>query len=163
MSNKATTVAEKRHYRVVNVQAAKQIAQVWLEQVQLENVVRFGLPEVDDRYHVWRVPLLNQASAERIGEVVIDARTSLILEDKSTDSSVLEARLLGRSDATVARKQKKPSSALYALSALRNTVALGDCEDILQDLPASSVDLVFTSPPYYNARPEYSDFITYEE
>jgi DNA modification methylase len=163
MSNKATTVAEKRHYRVVNVQAAKQIAQVWLEQVQLENVVRFGLPEVDDRYHVWRVPLLNQASAERIGEVVIDARTSLILEDKSTDSSVLEARLLGRSDATVARKQKKPSSTLYALSALRNTVALGDCEDILQDLPASSVDLVFTSPPYYNARPEYSDFITYEE
>jgi DNA modification methylase len=109
------------------------------------------------------VPLLNQASAERIGEVVIDARTSLILEDKSTDSSVLEARLLGRSDATVARKQKKPSSTLYALSALRNTVALGDCEDILQDLPASSVDLVFTSPPYYNARPEYSDFITYEE
>jgi DNA modification methylase len=163
MSNKATTVAEKRHYRVVNVQAAKQIVQVWLEQVQLENVVRFGLPEVDDRYHVWRVPLLNQASAERIGEVVIDARTSLILEDKSTDSSVLEARLLGRSDATVARKQKKPSSTLYALSALRNTVALGDCEDILQDLPASSVDLVFTSPPYYNARPEYSDFITYEE
>lgn len=163
MSSKTTTVAEKRHYRVVNVQAAKQIAQVWLQQVQLENVIRFGLPEVDDRYHVWRVPLLNQASAERIGEVVIDARTSLILEDKSTDSSVLEARLLGRSDATVARKQQRTSSGAYALSALRNTVALGDCEDILQDLPASSVDLVFTSPPYYNARPEYSDFITYEE
>ena len=25
------------------------------------------------------------------------------------------------------------------------------------------VDLVFTSPPYYNARPEYNDYITYEE
>jgi len=30
-------------------------------------------------------------------------------------------------------------------------------------MPAGAVDLVFTSPPYYNARPEYTDFITYEE
>ena len=40
---------------------------------------------------------------------------------------------------------------------------MGDCEEILQDLPAESVHLVFTSPPYYNARPEYTDYITYEE
>jgi DNA modification methylase len=33
----------------------------------------------------------------------------------------------------------------------------------MQSLPAESVDLVFTSPPYYNARPEYSDFVTYED
>lgn len=46
---------------------------------------------------------------------------------------------------------------------MRNTIALGDSEEILQDLPASSVDLVFTSPPYYNARPEYTDYVTYEE
>jgi len=49
------------------------------------------------------------------------------------------------------------------LSSLRNTIALGDCEHILHDLPAGSVDLVFTSPPYYNARPEYTDYVTYEE
>lgn len=42
-------------------------------------------------------------------------------------------------------------------------VALGDSEEILQDLPAESIDLVFTSPPYFNARPEYTDYITYEE
>jgi len=46
---------------------------------------------------------------------------------------------------------------------MRNTIALGDSEFVLQDLPAESVDLVFTSPPYYNARPEYTDYITYEE
>jgi len=30
-------------------------------------------------------------------------------------------------------------------------------------MPACSVDLIFTSPPYFNARPEYTDYITYEE
>jgi DNA modification methylase len=30
-------------------------------------------------------------------------------------------------------------------------------------MPANSIDLIFTSPPYYNARPEYTDYISYEE
>jgi DNA modification methylase len=34
---------------------------------------------------------------------------------------------------------------------------------MLLELPAGSVDLIFTSPPYYNARPEYTDYLTYEE
>lgn len=42
-------------------------------------------------------------------------------------------------------------------------MALGDCEEVLAELPAQSVDLVFTSPPYYNARPEYSEFLSYED
>lgn len=162
MTQKDLTVAERRNYSVVNVQSAKQIASVWIEQANLYNVIGFGLPEVDDRYHIWRVPLLNAATAERIGEVVIDARTSLIVEERSTNGSVLEARLLGRHTSDT-KKPTSSSSAPYELSTLRNTIALGDCEDILQDLPAHSVDLVVTSPPYYNARPEYSDFVSYEE
>lgn len=49
------------------------------------------------------------------------------------------------------------------MSSLRNTIAQGDSEELLQELPAGSVNLIFTSPPYYNARPEYTDYITYEE
>jgi len=49
------------------------------------------------------------------------------------------------------------------LSSLRNTIAQGDSEQVLQELPAESVNLIFTSPPYYNARPEYTDYVTYEE
>lgn len=162
MTKKTGTVAEQRNYSVINVQAAKKVASIWLQQAQLQKVVIFGLPEVDDRYHVWRVPLLNKASQERIGEVVIDAYTSFILEDKSTAPTVLEARLLGRSE-TTAKKSASRSNGRYLLSSLRNTIAMGDSEDILQDLPADSVDLIFTSPPYYNARPEYTDFVTYEE
>jgi 16S rRNA G966 N2-methylase RsmD len=159
---KSNTVAEQRNYRVLDVQAAKKVALLWLQQAQLQKAVSFGLPEVDDRYHVWRVPLLAQATQNRIGEVVIDAYTSLILADKSTAPAVLEARLLGR-DETPARKSVPRTNGKYSLSSLRNTIARGDCAEILQELPAGSVDLIFTSPPYYNARPEYTDFVTYEE
>ncbi len=154
---------------VLDVNAAKQIALVWLQAIKLENSVDFGLPEIDDRYHVWRVPLMSKASKERIGEVVIDARTSLVLQDKSTSAKNLEARLLGRVEDTslngedTSNTEPLRSNKTYQLSALRNTLALGDSEEILQDLPAKSIDLVFTSPPYYNARPEYTDYITYEE
>jgi hypothetical protein len=49
------SIAELRKYAVLNVDAAKTIAMVWLERARLHNAILFGLPEVDDRYHVWRV------------------------------------------------------------------------------------------------------------
>jgi DNA modification methylase len=155
-------VSEQRQYSVLDVRAARQIASVWLELAKLERAVDFGLPEVDDRYHVWRVPLINKASGERIGEVVIDAYTSLILEDKSTSPEILESRLLGRKEAKALRKSSSHTKT-YLLSSLRNTIAQGDAEEILHELPAESVDLIFTSPPYYNARPEYTDYLSYED
>lgn len=158
------TVAEKRRYSILDVQSAKKVASVWLERAELENVIDFGLPEVDDRYHVWRVPLVARSNGERLGEVVIDARNSLILEGKSTDPATLEARLLGRqAKPNNVRRKSHKTNGKYELSDVRNTIAAGDCEEILQELPAESVDLVFTSPPYYNARPEYADYITYDE
>lgn len=168
MAKRSSTVAAQRKYSVLDVKAAKQVCDVWLQKADLQNAVSYGLPEVDDRYHVWRVPLLNKASKKPIGEVVIDAHTSLILENKSTASDVLEARLLGRDSSSIEQLALRSGANVtrngdYSLSTLRNTIALGDCEEALQDLPAGSVDLVFTSPPYYNARPEYTDYLTYEE
>ncbi len=161
------TVAEQRDYDVLNVEDARQIATTWLESAELENAVTFGLPEVDDRYHIWRVPLVARGSREQVGEIVIDAYTSLVIEEKTTAPSVIEARLLGRkerSDATrPRRKEKTHRRRAYVLSSLRNTIAWGDSEEVLQDLPAESVDLVFTSPPYYNARPEYNDYVSYQD
>ncbi len=49
---KRRTVAERRRYGVLDVKAAKEVSSVWLEQVQLQKVIDFGLPEVDDRYHI---------------------------------------------------------------------------------------------------------------
>ncbi len=162
MDKRASAVAEKRNYSVLNVEAARRVSSGWLAKAHLENAIDFGLPEVDDRYHFWRVPLLNKANGNRIGELVIDAYTSFVLEDKSSEPKILEARLLGRNE-DLAKVRAQPSKENYLLSMMRNTLAFGDCEQVLPDLPAGGVDLIFTSPPYYNARPEYTDYVTYEE
>jgi DNA modification methylase len=154
------TVYQKRNYQILSVEQAKKTAINWLQNLSLENAVDFGLPEVDDRYHYWRVPLVNKVTREKVGEVAIDAYTTLVLEQKSTGKEFIEARLLGRQ---TTKKKKKTTNGPYILSALRNTIALGDSETILQELPAESVNLIFTSPPYYNARLDYSEYVTYKE
>ena len=150
----------KRHkYKINTTLQAKTVSKNFLKSIELDNAVDFGLPEVDDRYHIWRVPLKSK-SEEVIGEIVIDAITTLINEKKSTNKELLESRLPGRKNG--AGKKRKTSS-VPKISNLRNTIGLGDSELLLQETPNESVDLVFTSPPYYNARPEYSEYLTYEE
>lgn len=150
----------KRKYSIVQVSQAKKVAEIWLASVDLRNSVTFGLPEADDRYDIWRVPLLTPSKNHRVGEVVIDAFSTLVVEDKTTRKEILEDRLLGRGEKIDPQRKKNDT---YAVSQQRNTIAHGDSEFVLQEMAAGSVDLVFTSPPYYNARPEYSDYISYED
>jgi len=154
------SVYAERKYRVASVKEAKEIASNFIAAIELEKVISFGLPEVDDRYHIWRVPLKSN-TGEQIGEIAIDARTSIIREEKTTRREILEARLLGRENAATTVKTGK--GALPKISNLRNTIGLGDSAELLLQAPAESVDLIFTSPPYYNARPEYSDYVQYDE
>lgn len=161
LTRNSISVSEQRNYAVRDVDQARKIALVWICNMSLEKVISFGLPEVDDRYHIWRVPLLSSANlSNNIGEVVIDARTTLILEKKSTKQSVLETRLLGKHEQM---RKKRNANGLCKTSPLNNIIALGDAEEIIQDFPSESIDLVFTSPPYFNARPEYTDYIDYED
>lgn len=159
MPNPRNTVAEARRYGVLNVEQARRITRDWLSSMDLANAAELGLPEVDDRYHIWRVPLLKPSTDASIGECVIDAKTSLI-DGRSTTRDVIESRILGRNGAGAERNGGKQP---LLVSNLRNTIAQGDCEEVMLSLPAASVQLIFTSPPYYNARPEYTDYITYEE
>ncbi|HTV61177.1 MAG TPA: site-specific DNA-methyltransferase [Verrucomicrobiae bacterium] len=144
------------------VAEAKRISSGWLKNFHLENAVWFGLPEVDDRYHIWRVPLVKAGTKERIGEVVIDAYTSLVDAGETTAPDVLEARLLGRQRADKPAENGNGTPSQMPVSFVRNTVILGDSEQALLEMPSQSVDLIFTSPPYYNARPEYEDYLSYE-
>jgi DNA modification methylase len=155
------TVAEQRSYLVTSVAQAKAITTNWLTAADLVQAVGLGLPEVDDRYHVWRVPLLKGESRTKIGELVIDAYTTEVQQDKTTKPALLEARLLGKSEDK--GRKAKLAERTYRLSALRNTIGYGDAERLIEDMPAASVDLVFTSPPYFNARPEYSEYEEYDE
>lgn len=159
-----TTVAEQRRYGVLNVEHARKIATTRLAEMDLAQVTTFGLPEIDDRYHIWRVPVLDP-SGLRLGEVVIDARTSIVDTKRSTSASQIEARLLKRvkrgSQPTAKHSSSENPGGNY--HNLRNIIALGEAAIVLEDLPPGSVDLVFTSPPYFNARVEYKDYVSYDE
>lgn len=150
----------KDSYRIKTVSEAKNVALSYLKQVNLEKAIKFGLPEIDDRFDIWRVPLLS-ADKTKIGEVVVNAITTFIVPMKTTDKEILENRLLGRTGKKVACKKRKND--IPKVSMLGNIVALGDSEELLKDTPNESVDLVFTSPPYYNAKPEYAEYFSYDD
>jgi len=119
----------------------------------------FGLAEIDDRYHVWRVPLLSRESGEKVGEVVVEAFGGAVDERRGSDEDAVTVRL----PAVAANGPRAaPARESVSVSPLGNTILCGDSEVTLRELPDESVDLVFTSPPYYNARPDYSEFAGYE-
>ena len=149
----------KKTYHVTNVSEAKKVARQWIEQFGYQKAVGFGLPEIDDRYDIWRVPVVAKNNKHKVGEVIIDALTTFVDSKKTTKPGVLKARLLQ----TVKTTARQKTNTKYEVSKLRNTIALGDAEEVLGQLPAQSVDLIFTSPPYFNVRPEYSDYVNYEE
>jgi DNA modification methylase len=159
MPREKSLVSDRRNYLVRTVAEAKSISSTWLKELDLSRAVTYGLPEVDDRYHIWRVPLCNPQGG-KVGEVVIDAYTTEVLADKSTDPALIESRLLQKATGDKSRKKDRPRS---RVSPLRNTIGLGDCAELMESMPACSVDLIFTSPPYFNARPEYSEYEEYEE
>ena len=43
-----------------------------------------------------------------------------------------------------------------------NTITCGDCLEVMQAIPDNSVDMVLTSPPYFNAK-EYAKYDSYSE
>lgn len=160
MARNSQLISEEREYLVLNVQQAKGIVKDWLSDIELVHVTKLGLPEVDDRYHYWRVPVCVK-NGEKIGEVVIDAFSTEIIASKTTKPEILTARLLKQDEAKVT--EKKQNKKEYKLSNVRNTIGFGDSTRLLDEMPAESVDLIFTSPPYYNARPEYSEYEEYDE
>jgi len=109
---KKTMVSEDRNYIVKTVRDAKIIATSWLKTINLENVVALGLPEIDDRYHVWRIPLRRESQKSKIGEIVVDAYSALIDGSKTTKPKLLETRLLKKDEEAI--RKHKPVE--YALS-----------------------------------------------
>ena len=108
--------------------------------------VDLGLPEYDDRLEQWRVALLAQHNGrEAIGEVRVDG-TEVVF---STDLRIAEKR------SKHVPADKKPKKRSIEFAPVSSRVILGDSSVVLEDYPPDSVQLVFTSPPYFNAKPEY--------
>jgi DNA modification methylase len=151
-------VSEKRRYQVRTTDEAKLVARALLDGWGLDGEVAFGLPEVDDRYHLWRVPLV-RGDGRRLGEVAIEAHTGRVQQGRSTRADLVRARL----EDPEAEPARRDDGAGPQRSPLADAILHGDSEGLLAGLPAGSVDLAFTSPPYYNARPDYTDYVDYED
>ena len=111
---------KKSNYMITTVEQAKIVSRNFLKSIELEKAVDFGLPEIDDRFHIWRVPVKSKSN-ESIGEIVIDAFTTLINEKKTTKKEVLESRLLGRKNVVDIKNKKSETP---KISNLRNTIGL---------------------------------------
>lgn len=151
------TTSQRRNYKVLTTADAKKIASNFIHDAIDYN---FGLPEIDDRYDVWKVPIKN-ASNVTIGIIIVDAYQGEVNVKRST-SLELMIRRIGSEDNNSKELTRKEKST-YAISKLQNTLIHGDSLDELDKLEDESVDLVFTSPPYFNARVEYSEYSDYSE
>lgn len=119
--------------------------------------VSLGLPELDSRNHIWRTVILN--GKNQLGEIALDASTLEIIKNKTTSKKLIKERLkLSHNIDNTIIKNNIPH-----ISTVKNTVGWGDSEELLAELPNESVDLVFTSPPYYNARLEYAEYLNYDK
>ncbi len=52
-NERISKIADERNYRVKLAAHAKKIVVNRLKNIQLDNAVFLGLPEIDDRYHIW--------------------------------------------------------------------------------------------------------------
>ena len=148
---------------IKNVVSAKAIVNQILASWSIEsNSYKLGLPEVDDRYHVWRIPVVS-AKKSRLGEIVLNAHNGELDIQKSTNGDLLKEKISLVEQEVEKKSAPKNSKELILISELKNTILHGDAEFVLRELPDGSTNLVFTSPPYFNARPDYAEYLAYDE
>ena len=119
--------------------------------------VSLGLPEWDDRLNLWRVAIIAVDNPNHpVGEIRVDPAGSICF---SSAPAMVEERLHGVSGDEGPDAQRRRSQIAFA--PIPNKVVLGDCRVVLENFPPDSAQLVFTSPPYLNAKPEYSEYVDY--
>ena len=138
----------------------RRLARHWLQECLPEpsyNAVSLGLPEWDDRLDCWRVAVVpGDSPGQAVGEIQIDRNGEILRGPAPTMvderlSSIGRNRQLGRNG----RKSR------ISFPPIPNKVILGDCRAALAEFPPSSAQLVFTSPPYFNAKPECAEYVDY--
>ena len=167
-------MAERRRYSVTTADAARRVARAHLAGLGLREGL-LGLPEIDDRYHVWRISLSGDASAPP-AEIVVDAYRAEVDTARSSGLALLRRHsaaaggggAAGDANAATAGVGSTPCLSPPRLSPPRlsplpDLAIRGDATTVLAALPSGGVDLVFTSPPYFNARRSYAEYASYQE
>jgi DNA modification methylase len=156
---------------VIEVKTVKEARQITLQWIggnlpESREFITTGLPEIDDRYDVWRVSLI-LGNGNEVGEIKINKEGSVV---EHTRIGTLKARIKKSLDKTTEHdvkseilKSQKETNALFRPAPIPNKVILGDTTPVLEEFPPDTAQLVITSPPYYNAKPQYSEFLDYQE
>ena len=137
-------------------------AKAWLEQHLPSANVKLGLAEWDDRQRAWRISILCESGRSNLGEISFNNKGDL---KKHTESKIVAARLK-KSQSDGENRPVAPTSnrrGKITFPDIPNKLILGDACEVMEDFPRDAVQLVVTSPPYYNARPEYAEYIDYQE
>ena len=144
--------------------AARQLADQWIS-AQLPAAtaagLSLGLPEWDARLERWRVALVSAAQPDAaLGEVQIDAGGAI---RRAPAPDLVDKRLLaaGSNGQSHSPSQRNRVKSRIAFPPIPNKAILGDCRTVLAEFPPDSAQLVFTSPPYYNAKPECAEYVDY--
>ena len=136
------------------------VAAAWLNAAlppALAAALSLGLPEWDDRQDCWRVALVAAANpALPLGEIQVDRAGNI---RRTPAAELMQERLNAALPTAPAAKPAR--AARIAFPPLPNKVILGDCRAVLPEFPPESVQLVFTSPPYFNAKPECAEYVDY--
>ena len=116
-----------------------------------------GLPEWDDRLALWRVALVSDAvPGHPVGEIQVDAGGAICRAPAPTMVSE-RLRQLQRNR----RPRRSGGKARIVFPPIPNKAILGDCRVALAEFPPDSAQLVFTSPPYFNAKPDCAEYVDY--
>jgi DNA modification methylase len=147
---------------VETVKEVRDIVFGWIkrELPDLSELVAVGLPEVDDRYDLWRVPLvLRNGNNNGIGEIKVNKEGKIVGHTKLT---FVRARIKKWQKNRV-KGEKEEKTGVFRPAPVPNKVILGDACTVLEELPRDTAQLVITSPPYFNAKPECIEYVDYQE
>lgn len=122
-----------------------------------QDEMTLGLPEYNDRTKEWRVAILYKNNG--VGFVFYSGVTGEKNVARSSSIDIIQQKITQIKKSGV--KDTKKDNTFY-ISNLKNSLVLGDSIEELKKLPDNSIDMVFTSPPYYNAKTEYSEYVSYD-
>ena len=149
---------------------ARRVAEAWLRErmpASLADAVSLGLPEWDARLRLWRVALVSaERPGDAVGEIQIAGDGAI---RRAPPPSLVMARMRGNGNGsrygntnTNSTASRKPGGkSRIAFPPVPDKAILGDCRAVLTEFPPESAQLVLTSPPYYNAKPEYAEYLDY--
>jgi len=144
---------------ITNASAARKVALQWIDKNLSGIELQFGLPEVDDRYKAWRISLIGDGQGP-VGELMIRCSDGEVI--RGTKPIIIRARLFPKQYEDKPNEQPGSYTEPPQYFEFNDSyIVLGDAREVLRELPKDYIDLVITSPPYYNAKPEYSEYPSY--